>query len=366
MKVSKRLSDSVASKLGLEVKPKYKSDSGNRKYLITIEQAKEAEKIIQLERLSIKGTSTLNNSKGEIVMEWVKKELKTEQRLENLREAVKVINDDIIPTKPTKFKNKELSKDLVNQYTLTDFHLGMMAVPSEGGQEWDMKKAEETITKFFDYAIQTSPKTETAIFAQLGDFLHWDGLDAVTPQSKHVLDASTRYTDLVRLSIKIVKNIIQKLLDNHKYVHVIMAEGNHDLASSVWLRETFNVFYSEEPRVTIDTTAHPYYCFPWGKTTLFFHHAHKRKMTNVDTVFVSYYKNEYASADYVYGHTGHLHSMKVLETNLMSIEQHNTLAPKDAYAVRGGWNSLRNSKVITYHKMFGEVDRRTINYNVIK
>ena len=49
----------------------------------------------------------------------------------------------------------------------------------------------------------------------------------------------------------------------------------------------------------------------------------------------------------------------------MIVEQHRTLATKDAYASRGGWSSGRDSKVITYHKQFGEVDRRTINIDAI-
>ena len=50
----------------------------------------------------------------------------------------------------------------------------------------------------------------------------------------------------------------------------------------------------------------------------------------------------------------------------MIIEQHRTLAAKDAYASRGGWSSGRDSKVITYHKEFGEVGRLTINIDMLK
>jgi len=50
----------------------------------------------------------------------------------------------------------------------------------------------------------------------------------------------------------------------------------------------------------------------------------------------------------------------------MTLEQHRTLAAKDAYASRGGYLSGRDSKVITYHKNFGEVKRSTININMLK
>ena len=87
-----------------------------------------------------------------------------------------------------------------------------------------------------------SPDSENAIFAQIGDFLHWDGLDAVTPASKHVLDADTRFTKLVRVAIRVIKRVIKMLLTKYKKVTVIMAEGNHDPASSVWLREMLHSF----------------------------------------------------------------------------------------------------------------------------
>ena len=46
--------------------------------------------------------------------------------------------------------------------------------------------------------------------------------------------------------------------------------------------------------------------------------------------------------------------------------KHRTLAAKDAYASRGGYMSGRDAKVITYHKIYGEVGRQTININMIK
>ena len=156
------------------------------------------------------------------------------------------------------------------------------------------------------------------------------------------------------------------LLKKYPKVNVIMAEGNHDMASSIWLRETLNVFYENEPRVVIDINPNPYYCITWGKVCLFYHHSHLKNLKSLDTVFVSKFKKEYGDSDFVYAHTGHLHHDKVIETNLMRLEQHRTLSAKDAYSSRGGYNSDRDSKVITYHKQFGEMDRRTINIKALK
>jgi hypothetical protein len=362
--MTKRLSDETAKKLGFEIKDKKNSD-GNPKYYLNKNKQKEYKELVSVDNLSIKGKSTLKDKDGNLVMEWVKTEVSQQDKIENLRLAIEALNDKIIPCEPIPTPKHETFDKLINQYTLTDYHLGMMAWGDETGADWDMKIAESTLINYFKYAIDSSPKAESCIFAQLGDFLHWDGMDAVTPQNRHLLDADTRFTKLVRVAIKVIRQVIAMLLVKYPTVHVIMAEGNHDMASSIWLRETLNVFYENEPRITIDTNPTPYYCVTWGQCCLFYHHGHKRNVANVDTVLVSKYKSEYGNSKFVYAHTGHLHNTKVLETNLMLIEQHRTLAAKDSYASRGGWNSGRDSKVITYHKEFGEVDRRTISVEAI-
>jgi hypothetical protein len=86
----------------------------------------------------------------------------------------------------------------------------------------------------------------------------------------------------------------------------------------------------------VDISADPYYAYQHGKTGLFFHHGHKRKVANVDTVFVRKFREIYGEIDHAYGHMGHFHFDEKREGNLMIVEQHRTLASADAYASRGG------------------------------
>ena len=363
----KRLKKAEASFLGLNVKENDKEGRPSR-YTITPHQWSE---ILDYRKandpeLSIIGKSTLNDADGNLVMEWVKTKKSDEDRLKVLRAAIGTLKETITPTPKTPTPIRVNNDNLCNQYTLTDFHLGMMAWGEETGGNWDMKIAEETLVCFFENAIEQSPKANEAIFAQIGDFLHWDGLDAVTPAHKNLLDADTRFTKLVRVAIRVIKRVIKMLLEKYQHVTVIMAEGNHDPASSIWLREMLCSFYEDEPRLTIDTNPDPYYCVVWGKCCLFYHHQHIRKINNIDSVFVSKFKKEYGNAEYVYGHLGHLHHTKVNETNLMVLEQHRTLAAKDAHASRGGYGSGRDAKVITYHKDYGEVGRNIISIDMIE
>ena len=367
----RRLNPEIAKQLGLKVKTpdRTKLQFGNPQYYVNdkqLELLQEINNSISTPKLSLIGESTLTNNKGETIIKWTKTSITQEERERVLKEVIKALKEDITPTtpivKPIKFNNN----NLCNQYTLTDYHLGMMAWGAESGSNWDMKIAEDTLVNFFKISIETSPKANEAIFAQIGDFLHWDGLDAVTPQNKHVLDADTRFTKVVRVAIRVIRKVIKMLLEKYQHVTVIMAEGNHDPASSVWLREMLSSFYEDEQRLTIDTNPDPYYCVVWGKTCLFYHHGDKRRINTVDSVFVSKFKKEFGLSEYIYGHIGHLHNLQMRETNLMIVEQHRTLAAKDAYASRGGFGSGRDSKVITYHKKYGEVGRLTININMLE
>lgn len=313
----------------------------------------------------VKGTSTLYKD-GEVSLQWVKTDKKSEDQFKAMSEAASALFENIKPRNMSLYK-PDGNSDLINTFVLTDYHMGMMAWHEEtNAEDWDMDIAEETLTKWFEQSIIQSPNAETAVLAQLGDFNHWDGMDAVTPSHGHVLDADTRFQKLVRVAIRCFVKIVDMLLQTHKKVHIIHATGNHDLASSVWLRELFSQYYKNEPRVTVDDSADCYYCYEHGLTSLFFHHGHRRKPGNISSVFAGKFRDVFGRTKFSYGHMGHLHSKDVKEDNLMIIEQHQTLAAPDAYAAAGGWLSQRSAQCITYHKEYGEVSRIRITPDMLK
>ena len=314
----------------------------------------------------VKGHSTLYDKDGNTKLQWVKTTVEDTKLQQMMLEAIEALKEDIPRVKPIAAP-KYGNQNLLNCYVITDYHLGMLAWSEETkGGDWDIDIAQDLIIKWFEQAIEQSPSADTAIFAQLSDFLHFDGMDAVTPASKHLLDVDTRFAKLVRSAIRVLRTVIDMLLAKHQKVHVIMADANHDPVSQIWLREWFSGLYENEPRITVDKSPNPYNAFEFGKTALFFHHGHKRKVTNVSEVFAGQFREMFGRTKYAYAHTGHLHSIDVKENNLMIVEQHRTLAPADAYSARGGWLSGRDAKVITYHINFGEVSRLTINSDMLK
>ena len=314
----------------------------------------------------IKGTSTLTDEFGNTKLQWVKTDTDAERQYELMKAAVEGLCADIPPAAPVSAPKKKQNSNLLNLYTLSDFHLGMLAWADETGDDWDMNIAEDLFVRWFDAAFQQAPDAATGVINLLGDFAHFDSLDAVTPASGHVLDADTRYQKLVRYMIRMVRRVISMALVKHKLVKLVIVQGNHDESGMIWLAEMFHTLYGNEPRVQVDTSADVYKMIQHGKTTLFFHHGHKCRFDTIEPVMIAKFRKAFGDSDYSYAHVGHLHHQKIVESRNMVVEQHRTLAAKDAYASRGGWMSKRSANVITYSADFGEVGRITISPEMLQ
>lgn len=308
-----------------------------------------------------KGISTYYNRDGKPVGQWVKSSLDQTKLLAIVKESIAEFSSEIgrLPPSPSTFVGDGWSDALLNQYTFTDAHIGMLAWHEEGGSNWDIKIAEQTIMDCFELLLAMAPPAKRAVVAQIGDLLHSDGLVPVTPTSGHVLDQDGRYPKLVRAAIRVLRRMVERALEKHETVHLLIAEGNHDQSGSVWLREMFAIFYENEPRVTVETSPLPYYAFRHGKTALFFHHGHKRKPAELPLVFAAQFPDFWSNGtDFRYGHSGHLHHVEEKEHSGIIITQHPTLAARDAHASRGAWFGSRRATALTYHAEFGEVGRK--------
>jgi len=313
---------------------------------------------------AVKGTSTLYDDSGNQRLQWVKTSQDREHQLEIMREIVSAMTEDV-PRADLTPPPERTQADLLNCYVITDYHLGMLAWGEETGADWDTDIAEDLLVRWFRAALASAPDAEMGVLAQLGDFMHWDGMDAVTPTSGHLLDADTRFQRLVRVAIRVLRQVVGMMLHKHNRVHLIMAEGNHDIASSVWLRELFAALYTDEPRVSVELSPDPYYCVEWGDTSLFFHHGHKAKMGEMDRVVTAKFREVFGRTKYSYGHSGHLHHEHVKETQLMTWKQHRTLAAPDAHASRHGYSAGREATVEFYSRTQGRVGSAVVTPGMV-
>lgn len=326
--------------------------------------------------LPVSGASTLytpNEETGDLELraQWVKTNKTAQQMIRDAELIIEEMAEELPKAKKTKIAkavSKSLNENLINLHVLTDFHLGVFAWADETHDaHWDTEIAEDFLMRWFEQSLAVAPSAATGILSVLGDFLHADGLSAVTPGHGHVLDADSRYAKVVRIAIRCIRRIVKMMLEKYEKVHLIISAGNHDESGSVWLRELFFMHYSEEPRIEIDNSPSLYHALQFGKTGLYFHHGHRKApRSGVDTVFAGLFPEMFGATKYRYAHLGHKHSKDVKESNLMLIEQHATMTPNDSYASGGGWLSQRSADVITYHKEYGKVGASTMNPGLVE
>lgn len=306
----------------------------------------------------LKGTSTLYKD-GVKVIQWVKTTPDQEKLDEMQKAAIEALCEDIPRVSAIPAPNVAMPS-LCNVYTLTDSHVGMLAWHKEGGADWDLKIAEETLVGCFAASMKAAPTSETCVIAELGDWMHYDGLTAVTPTSGHPLDADGRFGKMVKVAVRVLRRVVDMALAKHRKVILVIAEGNHDMASSVWMRAVFGAVYENEPRLEIIDSELPYYTYQHGETMLAWHHGHLQKNSQLPLMLAAQFPKVWGGTTKRYCHTGHRHHVEEKEYSGMTVVQHPTLAARDAYAARGGWIAERQVTAITYSNKYGEVARNTV------
>lgn len=308
-----------------------------------------------------KRVSTNYDAEGEVKQQWHIQEPDKAAKLESL---LNVLESYEYKPAPVIQPKKHHANHLCTLYTLTDFHLGMYAYGKETGDDWDLSIAFKEAIAGIQAMSDGSPDARSCILNLQGDFLHWDGLEAVTPTSKHIVDADTRFSKLIDYALDVIMASVEILLKKHESVKVVICEGNHDIVSTMWLRKTIKKIYANNTRITVDDSEVPYYAHLHGNIMIAMHHGHKKKNAALPSLFASEprYRQMWGNASYCYIHTGHYHHAEqdMAENGGAIVERHPTLAGRDAHAARGGYVSWRSARAITYHAKRGEIMRVTV------
>ena len=131
---------------------------------------------------------------------------------------------------------------------------------------------------------------------------------------------------MVHVAIRILRSAIDIALQRHQRVVVLIAEGNHDMASSVWLRHMFGLLYENEPRVSVIDSELPYYVHQHGQTMLAWHHGHLKKLDALPLLMAAQFPKVWGNTTRRYVHTGHLHHKHEKEHSGITVIQHPTIA----------------------------------------
>lgn len=309
----------------------------------------------------VKGTSTLYDGDGNIKQQWVKTHADLEQQNQMFLSAIEEIASGIprFEFKEPTLQSEESHK-LMNLFTLTDYHLGMMAWGLESGTDWNTKISEEMFYKSINRMVKQSPPAAIGVLNLQGDFLHTDMMEAVTPTNHHSLDTDVRFPQLIEVAVRSIKYAVNEMLETHGKVILLIAQGNHDIASTHWLQMLFKMYYENTTKVEVIVHPNPYYCIEHGQTMLVVHHGHRADTGKLSSIAAGLFPKQWGNTAYRYAHTGHRHHKVIRENFGIIVEQHQTLAPKDAYSAHGGYIAERGASVITYHSEMGEVSRVTV------
>lgn len=308
---------------------------------------------------AVKGTSTMIRPNGKVVVSWIKTDQDKEKLAAMMNAAIEAFCEEIPRAAPQPILGEpHYDENLLALYPVFDLHIGAMAHKHECGENYSTDISEKVLKNFFDYSVGVSPKAKKAVLLIGGDFLHSDGLDAVTPASGHVLDQDSRYAKLVHVAIRSVRRAVSKMLDKHEEIEIQIIEGNHDQAGMIWLRAAMAAYFEDESRVKVDVSPMILHRTKWGKTLLGYTHGHTMKKADTRlAAMATDFREEFGTSKYIYTHSGHWHHQTITEGTIGIDEVHGQLGAKDAYAARGGWRSYRQAAVIVYSKEFGEVGR---------
>lgn len=306
--------------------------------------------------------SKLYDNQGQVIQEWVSEKPGDEHHQAMWKAFAAELAADLPRSPPAELTSLDRDQDLLACFPIGDHHLGMLAWKKETQSDsYDLELSEDLLMKSVDRLVGKTDASDNALIAVLGDFMHYDSFEAVTPTNRNLLDADGRYPKMVRAAVRLLRYVIRAVLQKHLNVHVIFEIGNHDLSSAIFIMECLNVLYEDDPRVTIDTSPSHYHYYEFGKNLIGTHHGHGAKLDKLPNIMAADRAEAWGRTEHRYWWTGHIHQKSVLDFAGCSVESFRILAPVDAWAANQGYRPIREMQAIMLHKEHGEVSRYRVN-----
>jgi hypothetical protein len=274
-----------------------------------------------------------------------------------IREAL----DGYVPPK-TFGPAPELSDaDLATLYPLADLHVGLLSWQKETGFNYDLKIGRKTIEGAMTRLFQVTPPSKQAVILGLGDLLHADNYAGMTAQSKNILDVDGRWPRVLKTATEIVITTIDLALQKHEQVLVRILPGNHDEQSAIAVTLAVAMYYTHEPRVTVDDDAGRFWWWAFGKVFLGSTHGDKAKMKDLPLIMAARNPEAWGKARFRHVFCGHIHQQSAIELNGVTVESMQAPCAPDAWHTNMGYGAGRSVQAITFHKNEGEICRQKVN-----
>lgn len=347
-----------------EVTDQYGADGSLRGF--SIKQSGEGEVPLDpaLPGNIIKRISTNYRADGSIGQRWVI-EAPDQAAISN---SVKAFVEGICEGKqpgPISYDAAATDEDLLCVYPMGDPHFGMRAHAPEAGENFDLKIAETITKKVVDRLVSAAPPAKTAILANMGDFFHADDNSARTKQSGNPLDVDGRWHEVLKVGGWTMVHLVYRMLEKHENVIVFNERGNHDDVSAIAMAVALDMFFHNNPRVTVSDPAPYYHFYEFGKNLIGFTHGDGAKENDLPVLMANDEPEAWGRTSHRVFHRGHFHHDRAVDLVGCTVETHRTLAATDAWHRKSGYRSKRDMKCITYHREFGEIERNRVNLDML-
>lgn len=308
-----------------------------------------------------KGHSTYYDRDGKPTQQWVKSRLDDAQYQSLLREAVDAyIGETVQPIHPAPAMPGRDS-DIIPWINIGDGHLGMLANEAETGANFDLAIAERELCAAITIAVDDMGEHERIVIQDMGDMTHYENFSATTEHSGHVLDYDTRFPKMIKVYSRVMRFIVDKVLEKGNFVDVIINQGNHSRTNDIWMAELLRVAYGHTGRVNVLNNDSVFIGYRMGNTFVMCHHSDKCKPAKLAQVMATDFAQDWGEAKYRMIDIGHVHHNMVLKEHPgVIIESFNQLAEKDKYAAEGGWRSRQCLTIVHRSRTYGEVGRQIL------
>jgi len=303
------------------------------------------------------GKVTVHRDKyGSVKQTWERQHPDQQAARENFEAAIRDLCQSV-PALPCIPPPKDFDADLLNVFPMGDPHFGLHSWKPETGEDFDLKIAEALTFGAIDRLVSRAPSASVGLLLNLGDYFHADDSRNRTPASGHALDVDGRFQKVASVGFRAMIRCIERMLETHETVIVRNNPGNHDPHQARMLNIAVEARFHDNPRVLVDPSPSSFFYYRFGKTLIGSTHGDGAKLTDLPLIMANDVPHEWAAAQYRVWHVGHFHhNQKLAQKDLTGceVETHRTLAAGDAWHRHEGYRALRDMKVISYHREYGE------------
>ena len=314
-----------------------------------------------------KRISTAYKTDGTVAVQWVIQEQEKralDQILEEFREGLK---DELVGIHEPVQGPESTDDKLMSCYIIGDHHFGMYGWSDEtGSDDYDTEIAEQLLSGAVDRLVAISPKSKNAALINVGDLFHANDTTSMTPASKHLLDTDGRFGRVIRIAGRVMKRLVNRMLEKHETVTVVNARGNHDPDAALWINEMLMMYFESDKRVRVLDNFNKFVYFTFGNNLVVTHHGDKIKRQQMYEAITRNLRAEWGACEYVYCWTGHIHHKEAEEIGGMLFESWNVLPPPDAWHAASGYGAERSMSCVVLHEDHGEEARLKVGISRLK